>query len=77
MIKQTLNKLFGLKLKLCDIEYRLKGYRKINSFNKDEYNTLSNKILQVYLYIETQNKSSAMYSLVYSLILLSSLAILL
>lgn len=77
MIKKSLNKLFGLKLKMCDLDYRLKGYTKLNSIDKNEYDTPTHKLLQVYLYLETQNKKTAFYSLLYSVVLISSLVVLL
>jgi len=62
-----------LKLKASDFEYRLKGYRKLKSFKKNNDDTLTYKILQVHSYIETQNNSNIFYSFIYSLALISLL----
>lgn len=75
MIKEIINKLFIFNN--SHFEYRLKSFLKLSSAIDNEYGVLTYKILQVYNYVEVQNKSTSLYSFIYSLILLSSLVTLL
>jgi hypothetical protein len=75
MIKEIINKLFIFNY--SHFEYRLKEILKLKSFRNNEYDVITYQNLKIYNFIEVQHKSTAKYSLMYSLILLSSVITLL